>query len=67
MWAIRAKTGFVIKCGSDYMVAESRNDKRNEVLFVRKSSALKVYREMFKDDSELRQEFAVVKCEREDL
>lgn len=53
MWAIRAKIGFVIKCGSDYMVAESRDDKRNEVLFVRKSSALKVYREMFKDDSEL--------------
>lgn len=49
------------------MVAESRDDNRNEVLFVRKSSALKVYREMFKDDSELRQEFAVVKCEQEDL
>lgn len=37
-----------------------------EVFFVRKSSAVKVHKEMFKDDPELRKEFQVVKCERDE-
>lgn len=67
MWAIRAGVGFLIKCGeSDYMVSESRSDKPYEVFFARKSSAIKVHKEMFKDDPELRKEFQVVKCERDE-
>lgn len=40
--------------------------KPYEVFFVRKSSAVKVHKEMFKDDPELRKEFQVVKCERDE-
>lgn len=67
MLAIRVGVGFLIKCGeTDYMVSESRSDKPYEVFFVRKSSAVKVHKEMFKDDPELRKEFQVVKCERDE-
>lgn len=47
-------------------MSESRIDKPYEVFFVRKNSALKVHKEMFKDDPDLRKEFKVVKCERDE-
>lgn len=67
MWAIRAGVGFLIKCGeSDYMVSESRSDKPYEVFLFVRVPAIKVHKEMFKDDPELRKEFQVVKCERDE-